>query len=337
MSIDTSECLLTGAVEGFVARGCVHDDGWLALPEWAGDLVRLGGTVAHHAAQKGERSTVALILPTRGFAAVLCAVGAVLQRTSTPPTVEACERFALLSQLPAGTTVTYRTKDSGALFRGILVGCDDESVLLMPSAGATIRIGRHFAHSVEITGHANRNLPEQASSQAPPVPSALLAALLGREEAVDAQSRSRLDCCLVGTSSSLRDEILDTRIGVTSPSGDIVEGPFQDVLHVRSFAGRSGVFHSDVLAASGGASGRAKWADTPHVAVFDGALSFLRNGNRWPDSSRVALLDATNARSADAVSELNREYVQRSGELQFGLSALKSRGCEFLAYRERRP
>ena len=123
-------------------------------------------------------------------------------------------------------------------------------------------------------------------------------------------------------------------MGMAFSGGEIIEGTFQEILQVRSFAGRSGVFHSDVYAA-GGASGEAVWTDPPAVAVFDGAASFLRCGERWPGTSRIVLLDRTEPRSTEAAAEINREYLQRIAEPPLDLSGLRPNGCELLAYRAR--
>ncbi|MEP7013728.1 MAG: hypothetical protein ABJC13_25690 [Acidobacteriota bacterium] len=138
----------------------------------------------------------------------------------------------------------------------------------------------------------------------------------------------------MGTVGTLRTEILDTRVGLPGADGQIVKGTFQEVLQVRSFVGRSGVFHSEVLAA-GGTPSEATWSDPPDIAVFDGAVSLLKFGDRWPGTARIIVLDRTDTRSTDAAAEINREYVQRIGEQALDHPDLRLRGCELLFYRAR--
>ena len=322
-------------VEALVGEGLIFAGGWLSLPTWAVSLAKIGAALANQPADPAARATVALLLPTRAYAAVLCAVGAVLQRLSTPTRVAAADRFALLSTLAPGTMVTYRSKATGAGIPGELVRCDANAVVVRSSSnGSTISIDKHFAHAIEVAGSVARELPTLTRSKAPRAPSALVTALLGDGFASGSHSGSRLECCIVGTAATLRAEILDTRVGLAEARGQIIEGTFQEVLQVRSFVGGIGVFRSDVLGIVGTRTD-ATWSDPPGIAVFDGAASLLKCGSRWPGTARIVLLDKTDNRSTDASAEINREYVQRLGEPALALEKLRPQGCELLSYRVR--
>lgn len=335
MFTNTSGRAWSDPVEALVGGARILAEDWLPLPRWAASLTRIGAALAGQPAEPEVRSTVALLLPTRDYAAVLCAAGAVLQRLSTPTRVAAADRFALLSTLAPGTAVTYRSKATGAGIPGELVRCDGDTVVVRSSStGSTILINRHFAHAIEVAGSVGRELPALARSKAPRAPSALVGALLGDGFASGAHSGSRLECCIVGTASTLRAEIVDTRVGLAGTRDQILEGTFQEVLQVRSFVGSVGVFRSDVIGV-GSSRADAAWSDPPEIAIFDGAASLLKCGSRWPGTPRIVLLDKTDTRSTDAAAEINREYVQRVGEPVLALEKLRPQGCELLSYRMR--
>jgi hypothetical protein len=158
--------------------------------------------------------------------------------------------------------------------------------------------------------------------------------MLGHVHALEAQAESRLDCCIVGAQSTLRAEVLDTVIGLETVEGQIVKGTMQELLHVRSFAGAGGVYHSDALSLSG-ASTSTIWADPPGLALFDGATSLLKCGQRWPNVARIVLLEKGDARSNDAAAEINREFVQRVEAPPMDLPRLAHPGCEVISYEAR--
>ncbi len=325
---DVAEC--------FLAEARIFQNNWTLLPSWACCLVRLGAHIAGKSAVPYGPSTLVIVLPTRSFAAALCAVGAVLRRLAAAPKADPVGRFALLQTLQAGTMVSFRTK-TGSRFLGMLIRCEDDTVVVKPSVGATFFIHKRFAHDIDILGPLSSSLPEHATSKSPPEYGAFLPTLLGRELLSSFQGSSRINCGIVGTEVTLRAEIQNTRLGLAARDGEIVEGTMQEILRVRRFSSHSTVFFSDVFSTAGNRR-KEMWSEPPQVAIFDGAKSFLRHGATWPATNRIILLDRTDRRLTDALAEVNREYLQRDvNDVALDPASLGTPAIESLLYRTRLP
>jgi hypothetical protein len=230
--------------------------------------------------------------------------------------------------------VSYRTK-GGAVFLGTLIQCEDDKIVVKPSKGATIFIGKHFAHDIDILSLLNSSLPENAVSKAPPEYGDFLPTLLGRDFLPSFQRSSRLDCGVVGTELTIRTEVQGIRLGITAQDGGIVEGTIQEILRVRRFSTSSTVFRSDVFSTAGNRR-EGMWSAPPNVVIFDGVKSFLKHGGTWATTNKLILLDRTDRRLNDALAEVNREYLRRNVDDSARDSAAWSvPTIEVLAYRTR--
>ena len=311
--------------ERFVDGAEVFGGGWLGLPTWVRYLVRTGAMAATQPSR-----TCALVLPTRAYAAMFCAVGVVLRRLGVPVPRDATTHFARLCALPSGTAVTYRTNALGR-FTGWFVGCETASgaeylVIQPQKGGATIRVGRPYALDVMPSEKVMTELPERAAYRASRGCGPLLTALLPASLRWEAMVSSRLECVVVGNETILRDEITSTRFRF--PAGCSNEGSAQDLLRVRDFGHgvEDGTYRSDVFSRTGTRQEDARTV-TPSVAIFDGASSLLRWGSLWPTASRIVLLERTDHRLSDATDEVDRVFFQKRAhkdltEVPAGVDAL---------------
>ena len=104
------------------------------LPCWARFLIEVG-LVAGRTPVDGRRCTIALLLPTRAYAAALCAAGAALASHEAEASVSAAAHFRALASLDPGSPVRLQVKRRGKwrVVPGSLLGVTGD--------GQGIRIG----------------------------------------------------------------------------------------------------------------------------------------------------------------------------------------------------
>lgn len=256
----------------------------------------------------------ALVLPTRAYAAVFCALGVVLRRLTVPIPTDVAAHFARLRELPSGTSVTFRTKGAQSRFPGLLLGCESscgvDFVVIQPSRGpATIKVASTSALDVMPSDRGMKELPEQPVCRAVRGYGPLVRALVPVNLAWQFLVASRLDSVIVGSEATLREEITGTEFSLPS-AGTGIEGSAQEILRVRRFVADEGTHRSDVISSTGTRQEEAR-SVTPAVAIFDGAKSLLRWGSLWPSASRVVLLERTDSRLRDATEEIDRLHLSQ--------------------------
>jgi hypothetical protein len=114
----------------------------------------------------------------------------------------------------------------------------------------------------------------------------------------------RLDCLIIGTLATLRDE-LQLRL-VSMGSHGTQPGTVQDLLKVRKLMSPGHSYRTEIMAV-----GTEDLPDTgvPYLTVFDGALSFLKWRETWRRTHWIVVLDRTESHFAEAVNVLNQEYA----------------------------
>jgi hypothetical protein len=245
------------------------------LPDWASELLALGVEAA--ATRPGAtRLIVAVVVPTRSYAAVLIAAGAVSSYArpaalaTAPSEAEQQEHFQRLLRLRPGATVTVgATRDVATV-----VGIDDSG----PEQLIVVRQAKK---------KLIRKFPMRAGH---------LVHLQGRQ----------LSALLVGRLKAFEDEI--TSGDVCTPQGRSL----QELLKVDKYGRfRSGESRSAVLSAGGDLPDDLH-AAMPGLVVFDGAAGF----RRWRENLRVAPWVIVLDRSAPSLNEgaslIEDEYVQRN-------------------------
>lgn len=319
-------------VERLLARGSVLLGDWAPLPTWVKYFVRAGAASAGQRADERKRSVQALVVPTRAYAAAFSALGVVLRRLSVPVPADPGAHFVMLSRLPKGTPVTYRTRETLASFSGLLVECTQGSVVIQVARASTIHIAARSAHFVLPSTKCLDDLPEQASSRSARAPGTLAAALLEKDLAASFRVSSRLEVAIVGPEAVLREEIASTQLRIPFEDELVAEGPLQELLRVRRFAADDGPHRANVFATAGSRQEEAR-GDSPAVAVFDGAVSLLKWGALWSSANRIVILDRADRHLTEATAEIDREHVANGapGAAAPG-SAVAPTGVDVAAY-----
>lgn len=164
---------------------------------------------------------------------------------------------------------------------------------------------------------------------------AFLSSCLSEGLAGELIAYSRTDCLIIGSKGQLRREARDTRFAVQDTNSRFVEGSLNMLVRMHELLSDSSA-HRAVLCSSAGSPADLKPIISPPTAViFSGATSFLRWRNSWRESHWIVLLDRTEPHFAEAVRELNQEYIRRRAEEEPSelLPALPT-GVEAVCYHE---
>lgn len=272
-----------------------HDGQWPPIPVWAEFLLGLGAAAA--SAQTTGHLVCVVTLPTRSYAALLAAAGAVSAPPASQPAArssDATAHFEVLAAMKPGATVTITTKSGEA--PGELVGTVERG-------GERFVVVRQKDKTKSIV---ERSFPERSS------------------EAVQPRGIN-LTCLIAAQIDTLGEELTE---GALCTAND---KPLQDIVKIKRFAAGRADYLSEVISPRAKLPAQLKDA-RPSVVVYDGADAFMRWKDVWSSATSLVLLDRTSRRFGDAVDFINQQYVRRlSEEPPFAVSDVPA-GLEVLAY-----
>lgn len=288
---------------------------WSCLPEWAEYFMSVGKHLAA-APQSDSRIVIAIVVPTRAFAAALVSLGMVISDAAARDRTSEAAHFEKLFDLPPGSRVIYRRKPGQAL-KGVLLEPEERDGKLWvqvqvhskAGGGLTYCIDESRALQVQPARHSGK-LPKKQSGQNARFANAFVDRLLGEADPVQLGLRSKLVCALVGRKTALEHEIRRTPLAVHINRHRYAEGVLQDILRVNRFvtenqSHRSGLVPVGSKPPSGEILGNVEMG-----VVFDGALGFLKWGEMWHSRHQIIILDRTEAYFDDAISAINARFSQ---------------------------
>jgi hypothetical protein len=244
------------------------------VPEWATGFVELGHATAR-SRSPSSRLVVAVAVPTRAYASVLVAAGAVAadigaSHTLVPGEAELEEHYQQLRSLRPGTTVTAGRNQAVAVFVGVDESGTEPLIVLRDTRKDMIRkFPKRGCHLLSVRGR-------------------------------------RLSALVVGRLNVLEREI--TGSDLCDPQGH----PLQQLLKVQRYRQRGEKeFRTEVLAASGELPDDLDAAQ-PRIVVFDGTAGFRHWKESWRGAAWVVVLDRTSAGFEEGVALIEEEYVQRA-------------------------
>lgn len=282
---------------------------WERLPGWARFFISAGAGLATGTDDQC-RTVFAIAVPARGYGATLSASGAVLARAKVPIDRDIHAHFAFLSSLPAGALVRYispkGTKYVGKLER--LAIPDRNGYVAFRSGEIVHRIPVESCCGIQPITDESVRVPKRWSPQPASPDAGLVDALLEPDVRASFRFRSRIECVVVGNERALLDEATAAPFAIVRPGKQPLDGRLQDVLRVRRSCRYGEGYRSEVYPASGGRS-LDGLPSPPPLAIFDGSLAFLNRGSLFPSSNWLVILDRTEPRFLDAVSEINRLFL----------------------------
>ncbi|MCL6477512.1 MAG: hypothetical protein K6T65_03775 [Peptococcaceae bacterium] len=289
---------------------------WISLPDWSSFLIKLGYVLAT-AGEQDKRLIAGLAVPARAYAACLTAAGAVMGRALIPVNGPAGEEehFNNLCLLEYGTSLNYirGNRKKKAIFAGVTTFNGELRIKIQTESkeggGLTELLNKKMALAVSVASDGEVKLPKKQSGHKIVPRKAFLDNLLPGVDTNIFALFSRLDCVIVGPAALVRREVTDTRLAVRLRRGKFAEGTFQDLLRVRRFLFEGKAYRTDVYSVNGSRQLR-NGSTSPAVAIFDGALAFLKWRDMWTGSNWVVLLDRTCPNFWEGAEALNQDFIK---------------------------
>ena len=300
------------------------------LPSWGIFYLQLGAAVAQE--DNAQRGLVtALAVPTRSYAAVLVAAGAVISKAKTTDTkgqVSPAAHFEMLSSLPDGTGVVLRKGDKAV--KGIFVGTKDVKNDGTAMVGVQTQSGKggsltewlpeESSLKVQVSSRTWTRLPAnlEKAGDVNTSRSEFIAQVFQGADLWNFVTKSRLECVILGSVGPLVQEATATTVSVGSRGTEAAAGTFGDILRVRRLRGEHEAFRSDILPVNVRDQAMPPKEIQPRLVIFDGTVGFLKWRHNWPHCNWVVILDQTEPRFTEAVQIVNEEYLSRisDGELR---------------------
>jgi hypothetical protein len=301
---------------------------------WARYFLNLGDALAQLPWPAGERTAVALALPILQQCAVLTAAGIVCRLTRTPIAAQPNnERFTELAQLAPGQPV--RVLARGRLYIGEIADLPADRtahsfpimVSREPGYAEHFRCTATNCSKVEVTDAPSQADGRQNGLRIIEDPEFAMKVLTG----VSLESLclgTRLDYALVGVRARLLEEAgQSVRLG--SGKGGLV-GSFMDLLRLKN-GSRD---HRGLVIAATAKEPRFPTAP-PRIVIFNGAPGYLKFRDQFRLSHQLVLLDRAEARFREAATQINRDYLQRTGDPGEELVAAAPAGVDRVVFTER--
>ena len=294
---------------GILGGGGSRED----LPCWARFLIEVG-LVAGRTPVDGRRCTIALLLPTRAYAAALCATGAALASHEAEASVSAAAHFRALGGLDPGAPVRLQIKRRGkwrvvpGSFRGVT------------GDGQRIRIGHGDGEMTQLPAALSWRVNPAASPSATASPkrgkarilavSPFTEAILSQSGALQFAAGGNAASLIIGSRKHIEMEMQHRAFAARGAAGSsTAAGMLDDIARLQNRAG-AGAAYRTAIHPPYGTSGKVP-ADVPPVVIFDGANGYLNFRDRFRSSHAIVLLDRTEPQIGNAAYQIQGDYDQR--------------------------
>jgi hypothetical protein len=289
---------------------------WTIIPEWANFYLNLGKNFYDNLPIKGK-ARIVLTLPTRSYAGVFIASGAVLSSISDKVDDEIInEHFRNIINLEIGSSVIYR--NNGRTYRGIYSGVEtlagEERIRITiqeKNAGnLTEVLNPKRALSVQVVNDKDYKLPKNPKGREN-LASSFLRAGFQEYNYNRLLTLSQSQFYYVGRKKWVKNEAIDTEIAVfDSKKNEFIQGNLNELLRIKEFVGEQDSFQSHLLPSSSTSHKFDLTHTTPSTfTIFDGAVSYLRWREEFKNTHSILILDRTETQFENALIELNGEFV----------------------------
>lgn len=298
-----------------------QNDIWVPLPDWALFYLKVGATVAAYVPH-GHRIITGIAAPTRAYAASLSCVGAVVGLAATHLVADQLpiDKIAKFQELSPGTPLIDR-RTSNKQERCALVGIKYDAgvpyVHVKPQSKLVRRLPPNLLHGLEPLENSEF-VPSEHSAGRRIISDGefeFIKAHVGSRPAGELIAYSRLDCLIVGPRNAAQRELGDTQFAVQAPRSAAIDGSLNLLARNRSILGPCAAYRSDVFSPS--SEDTASWDNSllPCVTIFNGALGFLKWRHLFKGTHWIVILDRTEPRFSEAVSEFNNHYFIRRADV----------------------
>ena len=322
----------------YFANNC---DKWMPLPAWGNFFINIGRWLAQ-AEIVESRLVLGLAIPTRNYAAAFAALGIVLARANIPADqIELNSHFQQLCSLPKGTPVNYQK--NGKRYKGIYLGVNKDygeprlrvQIENKSNGGLTDFLRREECQNVAIASTQYMSLPKKQTGRFLVKSNDFLNAFISAETQ-EFVTKTRLECALIGRVNTLQQEITQVPFAYDSSKPEVKRGYLHDILRVRNFLSEGETYRSEVLSFQGNKPPKTTNNLMPNVTIFDGATGFIKWRDDWRNSHWIVLLERTEPRFQEAVTEINNEYGSRVDGKEIHHIPSVPPGVELVVYQEAR-
>lgn len=271
-------------------------------PGWPAPFLELGAT-ALQLSRPGQRRVYGVLLPTRSFAAILVALGAVVSRgPDTTPNAQAWKR-----QLPPGTECWYPV--SKRFVRCVITNAPrtEQHPLQVQTLSSIPGAAMGTTISVPVA-KLSRLLPvdaedESTSSKLYVKGRSVIERLFGTEESYAFYGERCLDVLICGVASDLYDEARFLEVCVDGEHTSAIQ-----LLRPRCFMGSRSGYRSEVVTA---VQRPRPQRDQPRLVIFDGAYAYLQWWRVWRNATCIVILDESSPSRARHGAALDRLHSLR--------------------------
>ncbi|MGG3641179.1 hypothetical protein ABES38_07325 [Bacillus gobiensis] len=318
-----------------------NKNGWAALPDWANFYINAGKVFFDILPTKAKARLV-LTLPTRSYAGVCIAYGAILSSISDKiddKTID--EHFQKIRGLEIGTSVIYRKQSR--TYRGIYSGTEmvdgEERIRITiqekMAGNLTEILNRKRSLSIQIATDKNFKLPKTPKGRENRVSSFLKTGFQDYNYN-RLLTLSQPQFYYVGRKKWVKNEAIDTVMAVYDlKNNQYIQGNLHDLLRMKEFMGEQDSYQSHLLSSSATSHKFDLKNTAPSTfTIFDGAMSYLRWREEFKYTHSILILDRTEAQFENALFELNDEYIlsQKMGK-DFPIDArLIPKGVEMMLW-----
>lgn len=310
----------------------IDGDG-LTRPSWASFYQKLGARLA----QEERAVFMAILTPTRRLASVLLAAGFVVNRICRSEE-DPKAHFESLKQMGSGTPVSVLgtlhsdlkndRRYDGRLCRSagdLAVKTNKGTKYLILSASQSLALEPRSDVEVDLPEYSPRGYKVKSENE-------LVRRLLPSASERCILLRSAVECSIVGTKSTLEEELEETEVMVKD--GDEVEkGNLASIIKPREFVDRRENYWSDVFTFYGKSAPEIP-SETSAI-LYDGVTAFTKwhDLESQMDAHRIAILRRKHGRFDRAVDLVRDKAFRRDGSFSVEGSEQIPPGVEVVAFR----
>ncbi len=314
------------------------------LPSWAVFYMQLGAVIAETESTQSNLVT-ALAVPTRSYAAVLIAAGAIMSKVKTidAKLQESPEaHFEMFRDLPSGTSVTLLK--FGKTVKGEFLGVEGKGINGAEAIGVRIQnpkggsltdwLPPKASLKVQISTKPWNKLPANSANTADvnTSESKFISRIFQGADLRNFVTRSTLDCAILGSRKTIEQEAKETKLSVGPRARESSAGTLLDILRIRGSSSTIEAFRSDIFSVNPKDNAMKSEKMVPRLVIFDGAVGFMKWRDIWRHCNWVVVLDRTEPRFTEAVQIVNEEYYSRIDEEKLELTDAPPVAVELVSY-----
>lgn len=305
--------------------------------QWVQFLLDFGNRFASERSLT-QRSVLALILPTRAFAAPLISVGIVLNQSRKPPSFFDLDgHFRTLCELPVGAKVVYSNNQKR--YESIVdshIEFDGSPAVSLHAAkqhNTKFLVTKNLAGKVEILNWEGK-LPEKIKGRPHARHVSFVESLIGDHLTRDFLTKSRIEAVIIGNLKLLTHEVRGVPLNYYTKNNGNLVGCIHDVLRVKHFL--PGQAYRTEIISNQSDQKLEEHTKNDAAIIFDGSQSFLKHRHEFLRHDWVVILDRTSHGFPEAVQAINGHFVDSKRDDTSIVTANDEApwGVELLAFKE---